>query len=526
MIARPRPSGFPVTAEVFHLFPHDAMRQAQMCLAEDQLALRRTWRKRHASRLPLSARGIFALEQLLMPPPAAEDEHFRYVATRLAKLGIPMDQVLDAARDFRPLSLASLRPKFGPRAARAMQAWIEQRISLAVAEAYVGAQSKAAQALLSVLDAELNCAGMEELLQRVLEQAAQLFPFQNGQIFLLEERTGRRPAGLAHAAGIGAQREPSAELLASVLKGGAPVFVCDQEMQAQGWHSVWAVPLARHAGQSKTEPMGVLVLAFDRVYECLPQERDLLLALAERLTMAIERTRMATRLGRQQQRVLELSRKLLDAQDEERRRISRDLHDETGQALLALRLYLEMGLRQPTRAATRAWLRKSVSLVDTSVAELRRILAQLSPLLLDELGLEAALRVELRKLRAEQQWQTRFRCLTQGVDLERSLQSMIYRVVLEGLRNAARHAQARRVDLEIALRAGELRIRLSDDGRGMPPTPPANHHSRFGLSGMRERVRLAGGQLEVGTNGGRGVRLSIRVPIAMPQKTMEIQRAS
>lgn len=498
-----------------------------MCLTTDHLALRRTWRKQYAMRLPLSARGLFALEQLLMPPPGAEDEHFRYVATRLAKLGIPMEQVLSAARDFRGLSLESLRPKFGPRAARAMQAWIEQRISLAVAEAYVGAQSKAAQALLAVLDAELNSAGMAELLQRVLEQAAQLFPFQNGQIFLLDERSAaRRAPGLARAAGVGSLQEPSAALLASVLGGGTPVFLCDQEMQAQGWHSVWAVPLARHVGQSKTEPMGVLVLAFDRVYECLPQERELLLALAERLTMAIERTRMADRLGRQQKRVLELSRKLLDAQDEERRRISRDLHDETGQSLLALRLYLEMGLRQPTRAATRAWLRKSVNLVDDSVAELRRILAQLSPLLLDELGLEAALRVELRKLRAEQRWQTRFRCFTEGIELERSLQSMIYRVVLEGLRNIARHAQARRVDLEIAVRAGELRIRLSDDGCGMPQAPVANNHSRFGLSGMRERVRLAGGQLDIGTNGGRGVRLSIRVPVAVPNKTVDIQRAS
>src|SRR6185437_10467670 len=214
--------------------------------------------------------------------------------------------------------------------------------------------------------------------------------------------------------------------------------------------------------------------------------------LAERSTLALERTRMAERLGEQQRRVLELSRRLLDAQDEERRRISRDLHDETGQSLLALRLYLEMGLREAQRPQARMWLEKGLNLVDSSVAELRRILAQLSPLLLDELGLEAALRLELRRLQAQQGWRVRFRFAAGQGSLEtpraqrtspalhgspstsdqrerprakwratpprmdRSLEILVYRVVLEGLRNIARHARARHVNLTVT--AGEDRL--------------------------------------------------------------------
>src|SRR6185437_7082624 len=103
----------------------------------------------------------------------------------------------------------------------------------------------------------------------------------------------------------------------------------------------------------------ILTVAFDRVYECMPGERELLLALGHRSALAIERTRLREKLEQQQARVMDLSRRLLDAHDEERRRISRDLHDETGQGLLALRLYLELGLRQPPEKA-RPWLQKGL----------------------------------------------------------------------------------------------------------------------------------------------------------------------
>lgn len=511
------------------------------------------WRRRFRPRPSPSARALYALEQLLMPRPepataAALQEQITYVAARLPRLGLQPEMIHAAQVAFRPLALVVLEQSLEIATARQMYEWIHLHTSLAVAQAYASEQSRALQALLATLDVELNAGGLSELLEHLLRQAAQLFPFRWAEVLLIDDDAGdTRTSHLRHAALYGLDRTMIQEagsvgpFFQRVLRRGEPGFLLDAANDprvAQPYFrsldvkSLWAVPLVRRPlQQAAPEPLGVLALAFDRVHECLPQEMNLLRALAERSTLAIERARMTERLARQQQRVLELSRRLLDAQDEERRRISRDLHDETGQALLALRLYLEMGLRERDPARVGEWLQRGLRLVDQSVAELRRILAQLSPLLLDELGLEPALRLELRRLRSEQHWvRARFEFRAPVQRLERSLKILLYRVVLEGLRNIARHAQARRVALTIQATTGDLCVRLSDDGVGLT-TSGATPSVRFGLRGMRERVRLAGGSLEIQSNprtrsGRPGTVLLIRIPLPRSQTQPAAARVS
>lgn len=475
-------------------------------------------------------------------------ERIAYVAARLPRLGLRPELVRAGQAALRPLALAVLRRTFSASAARQLYEGMQLSTALAVAEAFAAEQSRSLHALLATLDAELNAASLAELLSHLLQQAASLFPFRWGEVLLTESDAGAAAAGhLRHVAAYGLDHGMIQEaagvgsFFQRVLRRGEPGFLLDAANDprvAQPYFrslevkSLWAVPLVRRGGGAPgTEALGVLVLGFDRVHECLPQEMELLRALAERSTLAIERTRMNERLGRQQRRVLELSRRLLDAQDEERRRISRDLHDETGQALLALRLYLEMGLRERNPERVGGWLQRGLTLVDQSVAELRRILAQLSPLLLDELGLEPALRLELRRLRTEHHWlRARLQYQAPVARLDRSLEILVYRVVLEGLRNIARHAQARRVSLRVQVARETLMIRLSDDGVGLPAVgarrAPAT--SQFGLRGMRERVRLAGGSLSILSNprsrsGAPGTVLQIQLPL--PQSEMKAAAA-
>ncbi|MGH9475016.1 MAG: GAF domain-containing protein [Terriglobales bacterium] len=475
----------------------------------------------------MPARARLTIEQLLLPRPAVATsgnlaewrEQVQYSAERLAKWGVPLAQIHAAFAVFRPLAVARLRHCLDAPLAAATQDWFQQQTQLAIAEAYVAAQSGAVNTLLAVLDVELSAANLHQLLERLLLQAAQLFPIRWGEILLVDERGPH--LRLRHAAtyGLGPDmimdRAGAGAFFREVVRSGEPGFLLDaandprvtqpyyRELEVK---SVWAVPLRRGP-----ETLGILTVAFDRAYECLPKEKDLLLALAERSSLAIERTRMHDRLQSEQQRVLELSRRLLEAHDEERRRISRDLHDETGQALLALRLYLEMGLHPRSAAESRQWLRKGLALVDTSVDELRRILAQLSPLVLDELGLEAALRQELRRLRTQQHWRTRFRCALGGAALERHQQILLYRVVLEGLHNVARHARARSVQLCLGARDGVVQVLLSDDGVGLPPTRRPN--SGFGIAGMRERIRLVGGSFQLRSGPNQGVKIAIQIPL-------------
>lgn len=534
------PSSLPVPA----LCPQPLLREAHRALVGDGAAMLAEWRRQYLANpsLPRSASTLIALEHLLLPRANAAGagldvwrEQVQYSAARLAKLGIRLAQVNEALALFRPLAEQRLRRQFGERAAAAAVAWFQQQTALAVAEAFVASQSTAVDALLAVLDAELGAAGQAELLQKLLQQAAQLFPLRWGEVLLLERGRlrhaasfGLQPGMIQHSAGVGRffQRVLERRMPGFLLDAANDPRVAQPYFRALEVKSVWAVPLLaprRGAGAAAAarpaEVLGILTLAFDRVYECLPQERDLLLALAERSSLAIERARMIERLAREQARVTELSRRLLGAHDEERRRISRDLHDETGQALLALRLYLEMGLRQGERAEIRRWLRKGVALVDSSVAELRRILSQLSPLLLDELGLEPALRLELRRLRQQQRWHTRFQFAAGPERLDRSLEILIYRVVLEGLRNIARHARAQRVWLRIAVTGGRVSILLRDDGLGLPAASSASVTAgHFGLLGMRERVRLAGGAFQVSSTPGQGVSLHLELPVhAAPQ---------
>src|SRR5579871_1266477 len=157
--------------------------------------------------------------------------------------------------------------------------------------------------------------------------------------------------------------------------------------------SLWGVPL-----KADGETIGVMVIGFPKPYEWLPTERELMRAIGDRTALAIERARMTDALREREQRIAELSGHLLRVQEEERKRISRELHDETGQALMVIRLYLGMMETGATAKNVRGKIRETVEVVDRTIEGIRRIIGKLSPLVLQELGLIAAVRKEAKDL--------------------------------------------------------------------------------------------------------------------------------
>jgi len=213
-----------------------------------------------------------------------------------------------------------------------------------------------------------------------------------------------------------------------------------------------------------------------------------------------------------------LSHSHVQVQEEERRSLARELHDELGQHLNAIKIDAVSirDARDGEAAAVRQSAQAIVGIADHVHAVVRDMTRKLRPPGLDELGLPAALENHVEV------WRSRFPAVcvefaTQG-DLEHlgeSLNITLYRVVQEGLTNVAKHASARRVELHVARnsmteQAEEVVLTLVDEGIG---TLSGQVHAGLGLIGMRERVEAVGGQLETVSAPGKGFRLVVRAPV-------------
>jgi signal transduction histidine kinase len=208
----------------------------------------------------------------------------------------------------------------------------------------------------------------------------------------------------------------------------------------------------------------------------------------------------------------QLSQQLVATQEEERRKLSRELHDHVGQMLTGLRL--ELGrierLRGPGGGAVAAAVSESRALVDQIVRTVRDLALGLRPSMLDDLGLQPALEWHVRDF-------TRRSGIAVDLRVEGTLDGVsdphgtcVYRLVQEALTNAARHAGATRLDVLVRGSRNSIDVVVQDDGRGFDPAAP---RAGVGLRGLEERVKELGGTLIVRSAPGTGTELSARVPL-------------
>jgi PAS domain S-box-containing protein len=209
----------------------------------------------------------------------------------------------------------------------------------------------------------------------------------------------------------------------------------------------------------------------------------------------------------------ELSARVLEAREEEKTIIARELHDELGQLLTALKMDLDW-LREHLAPGENADKARAMSVVlERTVGSVRRIAADLRPLMLDDLGLSDA----AAWLVQDFSQRSGIRCALDKPDaealdaLERSAATTVYRALQESLTNVARHSGAQHAWVLLKLEDGTLRLEVEDDGKGMPPA--AQRGRSLGLKGMRERVHYHGGQLEVGAAPRGGTRVKMWIPV-------------
>lgn len=205
-----------------------------------------------------------------------------------------------------------------------------------------------------------------------------------------------------------------------------------------------------------------------------------------------------------------LGRAVWRVQEDERRRLARDLHDGIGQNLTALKHRLTQ-VAGDIPPAQRAGLEAAITLCSDTLDDTRELSRLLRPPILDDLGLEPALR-----------WLARSISESCGVEVELQveplpalddeLQTLLFRVAQEALNNASKHADAGNLLVRLVARKGRLQLQVVDDGRGCDPQA-ALGSGGSGLGGMRERLRLYGGAFEIQSSPGAGTRITASVPI-------------
>jgi signal transduction histidine kinase len=400
-------------------------------------------------------------------------EQVEYNGRRLAKLNIEPGEVKDTLKAFAPLLEAILPGRFEPAREQVYLTTV-----LALNEAFYQVREAEMQAFFGLYRAEIEAEGLDGLLRRFVRILTRTFRARTGRLLLLD-------------------RAPSGQL-------GRPLYVergqaresliADSAMRGH-FASYWSFPIHDSA---------LLQFGFDVRYPWLPRELTLLKAVAERCHEAIEKVRMEAEIRR-------LEAEARRVEEEERRRIGRELHDEAGQSLLALRLQLEL-MERDAGAQLKTRLVEARGLAEHTVDELRRLVAALSPAVLERLGFEAAVRQLASRFTKMHPAAVRVRISGDCAALSRQTQEAIYRTAQESLQNIAKHSQATRVNLLLQSTDRNVRLSVSDNGAGFAKEAALSKPMSFGLAGMRERAALLGGTLTIRSAPGKGVKVKLDLP--------------
>lgn len=425
-------------------------------------------------------------------------EQVEYNGRRLAKLNIPPGTIIAALEEYAQL----LEPETNLR-------WVLQQLNFCVIltlnNAFYQVREAETKTFFDLFRIELESRSLDELLPRILVSLSEFCGAAKARIFLLQEPGPKSASGSQSAAEWQLRAEsrsakpvahrPLRILNTATLRRtlsqptlGIPL---DASWPRQGG-SVWSVPLGGKLAS------GVIQFAFTGVYEWLPREQELLTAAAERCWMGIEKAKLVEGLAAREEQIRQLAEHMLHVEEAERRRISRELHDEAGQSLLCVRLQMEMleGRLPDSLSAERETLRETRAAVESTIIETRRLISALSPAVLDQLGLGAAIRQLVQRFRQVSPAKIRVQLHNLG-GLPKRTESIVYRLVQECFHNIAKHSFADTVNISVGTTDSLLRLSVIDNGIGFNVEEAFCKQESFGLSGIRERVTLLGGSFQI-----------------------------
>jgi signal transduction histidine kinase len=270
-----------------------------------------------------------------------------------------------------------------------------------------------------------------------------------------------------------------------------------------------ALPVLRETGVA-----GALVIVGDARDPFAALDERFLLALGRQVGAALENVDLYRRLEVRTADLERLAKRMVQQHEEERRRLSRELHDETAQLFSAVKLQLGV-LRERASGDLAPNLDRALAMLDEGIKSIRDVTNSLRPSLLDDLGLLPAIRALVHDFGERGGVQVTFTVADHLPAVSADAELALFRAVQEGLANVARHAGATVVDVALAEEQGDLVLRIRDDGRGVPLGAGIDQFEemgRMGLAGMRERIAALGGSIYFGSRPGSGVEVVVRVP--------------
>jgi PAS domain S-box-containing protein len=370
----------------------------------------------------------------------------------------------------------------------------------------------------------LNDDAAEQFCQAALEHLLDLLPFISGRIVRFEQNS-EMTTSLAIYKPILSELEgqtiplPQMFPMERLLKGeilhspdlatlSTPSQIDRIRFESYGVRYYVVVPMKTTHGL-----IGAIVLARNTPEPFESDDLEIVSETASSLAVGIQHAELNQQIKETEVLLRALTQNVETAREEERRRIAREIHDEFGQALTALKMDTHWVKKRLSRDDQLLINRMDEieALIDETIGNARRITTELRPGLLDELGLIDTIDWQLRELSNRSGIGWSFELEPDGIEFTPDESTVFYRILQEGLTNIARHSQATEVTVSIRQYPGELQMCIRDDGIGFERLQSFTPNT-MGLAGIRERALARGGSLEIDSQPGRGTSLKIKLP--------------
>jgi signal transduction histidine kinase len=355
---------------------------------------------------------------------------------------------------------------------------------------------------------------LQTLLDQAVTRVVDLLPARAAMIVL------DTPSSATIAASIGFESNDQDSQVAQVIgwdamaaaEAGPPDVYIDNSRR------MTAVPL-----QAKRGLIGSLVICHQDATS-FEAKRSLLLTLGQELAIAIENARLYNKVQKREVLRGDLLRRAVEAQEEERKRIARELHDGIGQVFTALALGLsgveETMPRDPVLARAQVANLKELSM--RTMTEMRQLVSDLRPAQLDDLGLVPALHWLANEVRDRLHIDVRVQVTGPRHRLAPEIETVLFRITQEALTNVAKHAHAQQAIIQLTFCNDQVELVVEDNGVGMKPEQVNLRQVRYqgwGLAGIQERAALVGGTFDIDSAPGHGTRLTVHIPLRTEEVT-------